>query len=126
MYIRFFVNEIAEESGQKLGIFHAIRYLNDDGELSVIECELADQIMTWFSNNLESPLDNLNKQKSKKSEIYISWFKVSAKKHISKARELACILENKDISVEMFTTDKPGKIVYEDEFQIFSMPYKVF
>ena len=126
MYIRFSVNEIAEESGQKLGILHAIRYLNDDGELSKIEFELADKIMTWFSSNLKSPLDNLNKKKSKKSEIYISWFKISAKKHISKARELVSILENKNISVEMLTTDKPGKIVYEDEFQVFSMPYKVF
>lgn len=126
MYIRFTVHEISEESGQKLGIFHAIRYLYDDGELTDLEFDLADRLMAWFSKNLGSPLRYLNKQKSKKSVIYISWFKVSSKSHIEKARELASILENKDISVEVLKTNKPGKIVFEDEHQIFARPYKKF
>lgn len=126
MYIRFVINQRCEESNQKLGIMHAVRYLRDDDELTEVEFKLANRIMTWYGDNLESPLDYLNKQKSKKSDVFISWFKDSAKEHINKARELAAILENKDTIVEMITTDKPGKVVYEDQFQIFSRPYKVF
>ena len=126
MYVRFVVSEMAEDSGQKLGILHAIRYMNDDGDLTDTEFKFADKIMTWFANNLESPLNNMNKQKLKKSEVYISWFKAEAKEHIAKARELASILEIKDVLVEMIATDKPGKIVYEDKYQIFSKPYKIF
>lgn len=123
MFIRFVTNEISEESSQKLGIFHAIRYMRDDNELTESEFEVANEIVNWFSVNLESPLDFLNNQKSKKSDVYISWFKASAKEHITKARGFSAILENKDVAVEILTTNKPGKIVYEDEFQIFAKPF---
>lgn len=126
MYIRFVVSNVSEEARQKLGIFHAIRYLRDDGELSKVEFDLADEVFHWFGQNLESPLDYLNKQKSTKSDAFISWFKASAKEHIDKARVLVKILENKNTIVEMIKTDKPGKIVYEDQFQIFSRPYRIF
>jgi len=65
MYVRFVVSEMAEDSGQKLGILHAIHYMNDDGDLTDTEFKFADKIMTWFANNLESPLNNMNKQKLK-------------------------------------------------------------
>ena len=126
MYIRFVTNEVSDESSQKLGVFHAIRYMRDDDLLTTAELEKANQIVGWFASNLESPLDHLNKQKSKKSEIYISWFKSSAKEHISKARGLNEILEDNDITVEMLSTATPGKLVYEDQFQIFAKPFKVF
>lgn len=126
MYIRFVTNEFNEASNQRLGIFHAVRYLRDDGELSSLEFSVADKLFDWFSANLESPLDFLYRQKSRKSTIYISWFKSSAIDHIAKARELSAVLENKDICVEMLTTSTPGKTVYEDEFQIFSKPFDRF
>ena len=126
MYIRFVVNEKSEESGQKLGILHAVRYMYDDQEFSVIEAESISRVIDWLAENLESPLDHMNKQKLKKSETYISWFKATANIHINEIRVLASILKEKGVAVEALTTDRPGKIVYEDEFQIFSKPYKVF
>ena len=126
MYIRFVINELHPKSNQKLGIFHAIRYMADDGELSDEEFSTADKLMNWFVDNMKSPLDHLSKQKSKKSEIFISWFKDSATEHIQKARELSAIINNKNSSVEFIRTKKPGKIVYEDEHQIFSKPFKQF
>lgn len=126
MYIRFVTNEISKESNQKLGVFHAIRYLRDDGELSDYEFSIASNLMSWFADNLESPLDWLNKQRLKKSDICISWFKDDAKIWISKTRELASILEAKDILVERLITKVPGKIIYEDDIQIFALPYQEF
>lgn len=126
MYIRFVVSEISEESGHRLGIFHAARYLKDGGEFTRQEFEVADGIMGWFACNLESPLDFLNRQRSAGSEYYISWFKPEAKEHIMKARVLADVLESKDIIVEQIKTKNPGKIVYEDEYQIYAKPFDMF
>ena len=123
MYLRFVVNEFSEEANQRLGIFHAIRYLKDDGEFLPYELAQAEQTMNWFSNNLESPLDYLNKQKSKKSDVFVSWFKVSAKLHIQKVREFAILLESKGVIVEQLKTNSPGKIVYEDDYQVFAKPF---
>lgn len=124
MYIRFVVDEFNEESNQRLGIFHAIRYMKDDNEFFDYELEQAEQTMEWFNNHLESPLHYLNKQKSKKSDVFISWFKMSAKEHISKVREFVFLLENKGVVVDQIRTDKPGKIVYSDEYQIFAKPFE--
>ncbi|MDU0354469.1 hypothetical protein RS130_11465 [Paraglaciecola aquimarina] len=124
MYLRFVVNEFNEESNQRLGIFHAIRYLKDDGEFLPYELAQAESVMNWFSNHLESPLDYLNKQKSKKSDVFISWFKVSARLHIQKVREFAIILEGKGVIVEQLKTDNPVEIVYEDDHQVFARPYE--
>ena len=126
MYIRFVVDEFSEESNQRLGVFHAIRYLRDDGELFDYELNQAENIMGWFYDNLESPLDNISKQKLKKSDFLISWFKVSATEHISKVREFVTLLESKGITVNQLTTTKPGKVVYSDDFQIFAKPFVVF
>ena len=126
MYIRFVTNEVSDESLQKLGVFHAIRYMRDDDELTQLEFEIADEIVNWFSEHLESPLDFLNKQRLRNSDICISWFKESAKEHISKARDFSAILENKDVTVETLTTSNPGKIIYEDDFQVFAKPYEIF
>ena len=126
MYIRFVVDELNEESNQRLGIFHAVRYMKDDNEFFDYELEHAESIMGWFNKHLESPLDYLNKQKSKKSDIFISWFKMSATEHISKAREFVFLLENKGVIVEQLKTENPGKIVYSDENQIFAKPFVRF
>lgn len=124
MYIRFVVDEFNEESNQRLGIFHAVKYMKDDNKFFDYELEQAEQTMEWFNKHLESPLDYLNKQKSKKSDIFISWFKMSAKEHITKVREFVFLLESKGVVVDQIRTDRPGKIVYSDEYQIFAKPFK--
>ena len=78
MYIRFVVDELNEESNQRLGVFHAVRYMKDDNLFYDYELEQAEKIMGWFNKFLDSPLDFLNKKKSNKSDVCISWFKVSA------------------------------------------------
>lgn len=126
MYIRFVINEFCHESNQRLGLFHAVRYMKDDNKFLDYELELAELTMEWFNNHLESPLDYLNAQKFRKSDIFISWFKISAKEHISMVREFVVLLESKGVVVEQIRTDRPGKIVYSDDYQVFAKPYEKF
>jgi hypothetical protein len=39
-------------------------------------------------------------------------------------RELAAILESHDIATTMLTTERPGYVVYEDEFQVPAEPFR--
>ncbi len=39
-------------------------------------------------------------------------------------RELAAILEEHDITVEVIQSDKPGFVVYEDRYQIAAEPLR--
>jgi YD repeat-containing protein len=51
-------------------------------------------------------------------------FKQSATDHIHMARELAALLDAHDIRTEMLTTDRPGYVVYEDEYQVLAEPFR--
>jgi membrane-bound lytic murein transglycosylase len=55
MFLRFVTIEQHDESHQELDIFHAARYLRDNGSLSQAEEELLQEIRDWFNNNLEKP-----------------------------------------------------------------------
>jgi hypothetical protein len=116
MFIRFIVNEKHLTSNRRLGIFHAIRYLRDDGELTADELREMNRVMDWFADNLNTP-ESISRVKA------ISWFKDSAREHISNIRQIVSVLKVHDIDVEMVRTDKPGYLVYEDNYQVFAEPF---
>jgi hypothetical protein len=53
----------------------------------------------------------------------ISWFKDTAIDHVAKMREVTSILQAHDVGVEMIKSQRPGYIVYEDQFQIAAYPF---
>ncbi len=126
MFIRFVVDDVCKDSEQRLGVFQAVSYLKEGNIFFDYELDHAEYLLDWFNKNLESPFDHLNKQKLKKSDVYISWFKISAIEHIAKVRELVSMLENRDIFVDQVRAINPGKIVYQDNFQVFAKPFKKF
>ncbi|HUH84044.1 MAG TPA: hypothetical protein VLX85_05515, partial [Stellaceae bacterium] len=54
----------------------------------------------------------------------ISWFKDWANEHVARMRELQRVLEKHGVAVEVLTTERPGYIVYEDEFQVAAYPFR--
>jgi hypothetical protein len=125
MFLRFVTSDLDDESHQELGVFHAARDLRDSGLLSQHDEEILQEIRDWFNDNLDKPakFTNAKPPHYRKRKNGISWFKPSAKEHIGKIRELIAILENHDISVRMIKTDRPGYVVYEDQFQIVAVPF---
>src|SRR5713101_3870591 len=55
MYLRFVVADIDEDSEKELGVFHAVRYLREDGKLYHYEEDRHDLIRGSFNENLEKP-----------------------------------------------------------------------
>ena len=120
MYVRFVVSEIHEDSQSELGVFHALRFLREEGKLFPYEKELHDQTLRWFNENLEKParLTTSKPPFRGKKNTAISWFKDTAVEHIAKIRTLVAILENHGVSVKMLRTFKVGYVLYEDKWQI--------
>jgi hypothetical protein len=125
MYLRFVVDHIDQDSGRELGVFHAVGNLREHGTLERREEARHDVIRKWFDKNLEKPprFTAAKPPYNRKQARAISWFKDSAREHISRVRELVAILEHHGISVRMLKTDRVGYIVYEDEFQIVAEPF---
>jgi len=126
VFIRFAVDEKDEESLVPVGVFHALRKLEDSGVLGEAETAVAKQHYQWFKDNLKAPT-KFTRSKSKapyrKKRKAISWFKDTAAEHLRRLRDINAILEQHDFRVRMITTDRPGYIVYEDDFQVAAEPF---
>jgi hypothetical protein len=120
MFIRF----VHEDSHQRLGIFQAAYLLKDKGVLTPDEETYLQEIHRWFDKNLNQP-DRFTSAKPpyyRKRQDGISWFKDSAGEHINKIRELLALLTSHGVLAEMIKSNRPGYIVYEDQFQIVAVP----
>jgi len=125
MFIRFIIDEMDNDSQVPTGIFHAAGYLRDSGLLADHEARRLQALRNWFDKYLEKP-SKFSRSSSKaqhKKHKAISWFRDSATKHIKNIREMMQILSQHGIVVRMITTERPGYVVYEDEFQVVAEPF---
>ena len=123
MFIRFVVNEICKDSQKRTGVFDVIYRLIDENKLLIEEEQRMKVILEWFSKNLQKPDSFSRSSRNNPVDKAISWFKDSANEHILKIREIISVLETHGIHVEMIKTERPGYIVYEDEFQVAAEPF---
>ena len=123
MYIRFVTTERNEGSDQATGLFAALYALERDGALAPHELEWFRTTEAWFNKHLPRPDRFRWSARPNAPRRAISWFRLSAGEHVNRMRELAALLEYKDIPVEELQTDRPGYILYEDEHQVTAVPF---
>lgn len=116
MLVRFVV-----PSMKSLGIIRAINLCKE--KFSKEEEKSIEEIFTYYNTQLPIP-ERFHRSKNKHAKnVAISWFKDNAKKQIELARKLCEILERCNIMTEMISTNNPGKILYEDEYQVVAIPF---
>ena len=123
MYVRFVIHSKDQDSGRRQGIFQTLVEVRKAGLLYDYEEERVKEIHQWFNQNLDKPFSFSRSSKPRALYKAISWYKDSAKEHIAYMRELASILEGHGISVELLQTERPGYIVYEDNYQVTAEPF---
>jgi len=125
MYIRFIIGEIHDDSQFEVGVFQAAYRLRREGHLPSYEESRLTELLDWFNANLEKPtrLTTSKPPYYRKRNRAICWLKDTAAEHILQLREIVSILDRHDIHTEMIQTDRPGYVVYEDEFQIAAEPF---
>ena len=125
MYLRFVVAQKHWESGREMGIFHAFRYLRDDGDLYAYEEDQHDYIRQWFNCNLARPTRfTASKSPSyRKPSKAICWFKHTAHRHLSWAWWMVAMLEHHQVPVYLLKSTRVGYVVYEDDYQIVAEPF---
>lgn len=113
MYIRFIVTTDHTDPQRCTGVVASLRILRDEGLLADYHEEFANEVFDMLNNRLPCP------PFSKKNWTgCVSWFKDTAKEMIDMFRDIIAILEEHDHEVRTLVTDKPGMIVYEDDFQV--------
>jgi len=122
-FVRFVIAGLDEESGRRQGLFQAVSGLEHNGDLLPHEQEHYDLIYEWFRHNLRKPRSLTRSSKPHAKNVAISWFKDSAQEHIARMYELVAILSAHGVHAEVLRTERPGYIVYEDDFQVAAEPF---
>jgi len=119
-YVRFVIGRKDEDSHVAQGIFQAAHLALEWATITGTDAEEMKEVLTWFSDNLERPTsfgrDSLRRG--------ICWFKTHATEHIARIWEMVQILERNGIYVKKIKTDRPGYLVYEDEWQLVAEPFR--
>lgn len=115
-YVRIQSRELAYRTGKPAGIFAAVYRLLRAGVLSEEEKAVyheTDDI--WFQENLPNPPFYEDDSPGKP----ITWFKTAASGHmLEKLKPLMDMLEKHNVPYDVVYTNHPGRIVYEDEYQV--------
>jgi len=116
--VRFVIGQRDEVSHVSQGVFQAAVALRDRSQLSVYEYDQLHDDLSWLGTHLESPsvLSNAGTERA------ICWFHPRTEKPIARVRSIARLLNEHGHHVRMLTTDRPGTIIYEDDWQVAAYP----
>ncbi len=119
-YIRFVIARKDDDSHVGQGIFHAVGQALEWGNIIGSDADKPNEIRAWFNENLEKPTSFGHDKRT----LGISWFKTDSNEHISRIWQMVSVLERNGIFVRKMRTDKPGYVVYEDEWQLIAEPFR--
>jgi hypothetical protein len=122
MFIRFVIGNVHENSHVSAGLFTAVFDLMRDPILPDEEYFALRELIDWFNAYLKGPFEHRLKSTSRARRA-ICWFKPTAHEHLSRAWDMATILERNDVFVRMVKAQRTGYILYEDEAQILAEPF---
>ena len=114
MYLRFVVGHDREHHRSLTGIITEARLLRDRGGLDRYTAERLEEAYEWLNSNLPCPPFS----SSGWSREAVTWFKDSAAEPIRKLWEITSMLKEHGVPVRLLRSKNPGKILYEDPFQL--------
>lgn len=117
MYIRFHGNYSSPYTNQPFGIFVVIFHLQRDGKLTDEDNKLYIETVDWFEEHLPNPpyYEEGNTIRA------VTWFKDNNHSSIMIEKLTTFFNIARKYNVEIIksaVSEPPGKIVYEDEYQI--------
>lgn len=120
MFLRFTLLVEDTDSGRKRGVLIAAHELRDSDKLSADEHGVLQDALRWFNQNLHVP-PCLKLPENRRA---LSWFKSDAKAPLSRMWALVEILKAHGLQVELHKTRTPGRVIYEDGWQVVAKPVR--
>jgi hypothetical protein len=114
MYVRLVVGADNEDHWHLSGLITEAKLLRKSGALSIAEEEILQEHYDWLNQHLPCPPYT----GSDWPKMVAAWFKDSAIEPIQRLRAIGALLEDHGMQVRMLRSKNPGKVYYEDQFQI--------
>ena len=123
-FIRFEVEEAHEDSLQPTGIFQVLPKLEDSGTLARREARELHDMQLWFARHLPVPSRWSRSRRANAAPRAICWFRREALASFPHLDRLICVIAKHGFPVRRVLTNRPGYVVYEDDFQIAAEPFR--
>ncbi len=124
MFVRFVVSYQHENSHRLTGVFQAAHRLVELGLLEDHEESAYQATRRWFNRHLPVPGRFSRSRRPHAHRNAICWFKPNAIVFIDRVKELVAILERHDLPIRSLQTERPGYVVYEDDYQVAAVPFR--
>ena len=115
-YVRFQSQLMCKGTPSKLGIFQIAYRVRDAHETSVHDANEISKHMEWLKFHLHAP--DLHDRDYRA----IFWFKDVAHEPIKRVWEMKPYLEAYGYWIDLISTYDPGRVVYEDGWQVAAKP----
>jgi hypothetical protein len=120
MFVRFVVGNARERHWLLTGVITEARILRDDGRLEAYEAQALEKAYEWLNLHVSChPFSSSNWPRAA-----VCWFKDDAGDTVRRMWEIVSILREHDVSVRVLKSRTPGKILYEDEYQVVVLEWK--
>ena len=126
-FVRFVTGVSDPDDGTPLGVFAACYdLLRDEDTDETMAAELR-AYLDWFKEHLDTP-DSFTRHafmgrgSSGEQGKALCWYRSSSQNFIRHMWTLVRILREHGITVTKITTDNPGYVAYEDEYQVVAIP----
>lgn len=114
MFIRFVVGEDDEHHKSLTGIVTEARLLRDRGLLNENEAKHLEEIYEELNERLPvRPFTN-----SRWPKDAVAWFKDTAGQPLRYMWDIVALLREHGLPVRMLKSKSPGKVLYEDDYQV--------
>jgi hypothetical protein len=114
VFVRFVVGNDGEHHRSLTGIITEVRLLRDKGVLSPHQVSWLEETYIWFNSNLPVPPFS----SAKWPEDAVSWFRDDATDAIRKMWDIVALLREHGVTVRMLRSANPGRILYQDPYQV--------
>ncbi len=124
MFIRFITEENDSRTGKPKGICTLAYELIENGELYVEDEKSLKKCLLWVEKNVPIPtrFSRANNE-YRKNTGGLSWLKPEADEAVSRFWKVKNTIDIAGYSTKVVKTKNPGKMVYEDSFQIVAIPF---
>ena len=116
--MRFVVGSDRENAYWLNGVITEARLLRDAGRLYRHEVEWLETTFEWFNKHLPCPPFSSKIRSGAWTGEAVSWFLDDAGEPLKRIWDIVALLEEHGVPVRLVRTEKPGKIVYRDRYQV--------
>ncbi len=118
MFLRFVVGADSENAAWLTGVITMARILRDEGELYGYEADLLKATFDWLNRNLPCPPFGEKLGSGEWTPDAVCWFREDAREAVGRLWDIVAILREHGVPVRLVSAERPGKIVYEDAWQV--------